>query len=220
LKLSGMREAALGLGAYAAYLAVRRMVLTPSGRERAHRNASRLLALEQRLGLDVEVAVQRSLIGAPRLVHVLNAGYAGLNVALSVGWLLRLYARRDAGYRRERTAAVLAFLGALPVFLVFPVAPPRTRDGYVDTLGAAGIDIEHPFLVRFYNPIAAMPSQHVAFAVVTGAGIAGRSRGVGRAAWSAYAPVVSLVVVATANHYVLDVAAGAALGGAARALTR
>jgi hypothetical protein len=31
---------------------------------------------------------------------------------------------------------------------------------------------------------------------------------------------VSLVVVATANHYVLDVAAGAALGAAARALTR
>ena len=36
----------------------------------------------------------------------------------------------------------------------------------------SGLDLEHPLLVRFYNPVAAMPSLHVAFAVVTGAEIA------------------------------------------------
>jgi membrane-associated phospholipid phosphatase len=75
--------------------------------------------------------------------------------------------------------------------------------------------------VRFYNPIAAMPSQHLAFAVVTGTGVAARARSrPGRAAWRSYPALVALVVVATGNHYVLDVAAGAALGVAARALTR
>lgn len=217
---SGTREVTLGLGAYAAYLAVRHAVLAGDGRERARRNAVRLLAIERRLGVDVEGAVQGAVVGAPRLVYALNGCYAGLNVALSVGWLLRLFRRRDPGFQRERSAAVLAFAGALPVFLALPVAPPRTLAGYVDTLGEAGIDIEHPFLVRFYNPIAALPSQHVAFAVVTGGGLAARSRGLGRAVAWAYAPVVSLVVVATANHYVLDVAAGAALGALARALTR
>ena len=214
------REVLLGLGSYAAYLAVRRAVLTPAGRERAHRNARRLLALERRLGIDVEGAVQRGVVGAPALARALSAGYAGLNVGLSVGWLARLYARRDPGYHRERRAAVAAFLGALPVFLALPTAPPRTQDGYVDTLGAAGIDIEHPLLVRFYNPLAALPSHHAAFAVVTGSGLAARARGVRRVAWAAYPPLVAVVVVATANHFVLDVVAGAALGAAARALTR
>jgi hypothetical protein len=219
-RFSPRREVAIGLGAYTAYLAVRRAVLTRGGRARAQRNARRLLAIERGLGIDVEGGVQRTIVSLPRLVRGLNAGYAGFNVGLSVGWLLVLFARRDAAFHRERRAAVTAFLGALPVFLALPTAPPRTQDGYVDTLAEYGIDIEHPFLVRFYNPIAALPSQHVAFAVVTGAGLAARSRGVGRAAWAAYPAVVSLVVVATANHYVLDVAAGAALGAAARALTR
>ena len=220
-RFRGRREVALGLGAYAAYLAVRRAVLRdPRGRERAHENARRLLALEQRLGLDVEGDVQRLVVGAPLLVRALNAGYAAFNVALSVGWLLRLHARRDPSFHRERRAAVAAFLGALPVFLLVPTAPPRTQDGYVDTLGEAGIDIEHPLLVRFYNPVAAFPSHHVAFAVVTAGGLCARRRGLGRAAWAAYPPLVAFVVVATANHYVVDVAAGAALGALARRRTR
>jgi hypothetical protein len=218
---SGVREVALGLGAYAAYLLVRRAVLTPSGRRRARRNAERVLRLEGRLGIDVEPAVQRAALRLPTLVHALNAGYAGANVMLSVGWLILLYRRRDAGFARERRAAVAAFTGALPAFLAFPCAPPRTLDGFVDTLASRGIDIEHPFLVRFYNPIAAMPSQHLAFAVVTGTGVAARARSrPGRVAWRSYPALVALVVVATGNHYVLDVAAGAALGVAARALTR
>lgn len=217
---SGAREVAIGLGAYAAYLAVRRSVLTPHGRARARRNAERISELERRLGLAVEPALQEAALRAPRLVHALNAGYAVLNVSLSVGWLLRLYARRDAGFQRERRAAVAAFTGALPVFLLLPTAPPRTLDGFVDTLAAGGVDIEHPFLVRFYNPIAAMPSHHLAFAVVTGTGLARRTRGVQRAGWAAYAPLVALVVVATGNHFVLDVLAGAALGAVARRLTR
>ena len=219
-RFSVRRELALGLGAYAAYLVVRRGVLTPAGRRRAHANARRVMRLERRLAIDLEGRVQRAVVSAPRLVRGLNAGYAVLNVSFSGGWLALLYCRRDPAFARERRAALAAFLGALPVFLAFPTAPPRTQEGYVDTLGAAGIDIEHPLLVRFYNPIAALPSHHAAFAVVTAGALAGRTRGVQRAAWAAYPPVVAFVVVATANHYVLDVAAGAALGLTARRLTR
>ena len=216
-----LREVALGLGAYAAYLAVRRAVLRSEGRRRAQRNAERVIALEQLLGIEVEPRVQQAALRRPRLVHALNAGYAGANVTLGVGWLVLLHRRRDPGFARERRAALAAFLGALPVFLAFPVAPPRTLDGFVDTLALRGVDIEHPFLVRFYNPIAAMPSHHLAFAVVTGGGLAARATSrAGRGAWRAYPALVALVVVATGNHYVLDVVAGAALGTIARVLTR
>jgi hypothetical protein len=214
------RELAVGAGCYAAYLAVRRAVLTPAGRARARRNAERVRAVEQKLRIDVEPRVQEVAQGAPRVIHALNAGYAVLNVSLSVGWLIRLYRRRDPGFRRERRAAAAAFLGALPVFLTMPTAPPRTLDDFVDTLAASGIDLEHPFLVRFYNPLAAMPSHHVAFAVVTGTGLACRSGGLHRVKWGAYPPIVGLVVVATGNHFVLDIAAGAMLGALARRWTR
>jgi hypothetical protein len=217
---SRSRELAIGLGAYAAYLGVRRLVLRRGGRERAARNAERVVSLERRVGVAVEPALQRSVLRAPRAVHALNAGYALANVMLSIGLLLRMYRQGDPRFARERRAAAAAFLGALPVFLAFPTAPPRTRDEFVDTLADGGIDIEHPLLVRFYNPVAAMPSLHVAFAVVTSVGHAHRAATLGRALWPAYAPAVSLVVVATGNHYVLDVAGGAALGLAARAFTR
>ena len=72
----------------------------------------------------------------------------------------------------------------------------------------------------FYNPVAAMPSLHVAFAVVTGGEIAERSGSVVvRTAARAYAPLVATVVAGTGNHYVLDAVAGAALGAAARRLS-
>lgn len=212
------RELALGLGGYALYLAVGRLVLRRAGRERARANAERIVALEERLGVDVEPVVQRALLRFPRLVHGLNVGYGLFNVTLTVGWLVLLYRRRDAGYHRFRRACILAHVGAQPVFFLLPTAPPRVLDGFVDTLSeVSGLDLEHPFLLHFYNPVAAMPSLHVAFAVVTGTEIAGRTESrVLKVAAHAYAPLVATVVAGTGNHYVLDTVAGAALGAAAR----
>ena len=217
-RFSLRRELALGLGVYALYLGVSRLVMRRTGRARARVNAERIVALEERLGVDVEPAVQRALLRFPRLVHGLNVGYGLFNVTLTVGWLVVLYRRRDDGYHRFRRTCLLAHVGAQPVFLLLPTAPPRVLDGFVDTLSeVSGLDLEHPFLVRFYNPVAAMPSLHVAFAVVTGAEIAGRTESrTLKAGARAYAPLVATVVAGTGNHYVLDAVAGAALGAAAR----
>ncbi len=214
------REVTLGLAVYALYLLVARHVLGRDGRTRARRNAERIVALEERLGVDIEPAVQRSLLRYPRLVHGLNVGYGLFNVTLTVGWLVLLYRRRDERFHRFRRTCLLAHVGAQPVFLLLPTAPPRVLDGFVDTLSeVSGLDLEHPVLVRFYNPVAAMPSLHVAFAVVTGAEIAARSDSVVvRSAARAYAPLVATVVAGTGNHYVLDAMAGAALGAVARRL--
>jgi hypothetical protein len=212
------REVTFGLAAYALYLLVARFVLRRGGRERAARNAVRIVSLEQRLGIDVEPAVQRALLRYPRLIHGLNVGYGLFNVTLTVGWLVLHFRRRDERFHRFRRACLLTYVGAQPVFLLLPTAPPRVLDGFVDTLSeVSGLDLEHPFLLRFYNPVAAMPSLHVAFAVVTGAEIASRSESVlARSAARAYAPLVATVVAGTGNHYVLDAVAGAALGAIAR----
>lgn len=216
---SARREIALGAATYGLYLIGSRLALRRDGRERARANAERLVALEERAGLHVEPLVQQVALRFPRALHAATAGYAIGNVTLSAGWLALAYRRRDSDYHRERRAALAAYLGALPVFHLLPTAPPRTLDGFVDTIAHSGIDIEHPFLLRFYNPIAAVPSLHCAFAVVTGTALARRRQGVGRLLWRAYAPLVAVVVVATGNHYTLDVLSGVALGRLARAVT-
>jgi hypothetical protein len=215
------REVTIGLGSYAAYLLVRRMVWNPAGRRRATVNAERVVELERAIGVDTEHAVQQATLRFPVVVRALNAGYAACNVTLSVGWLILLFRRRDPAFHHERRAALIAFAGALPFFAAFPTAPPRMLDGFVDTMAGTKLALDHPALIRLYNPIAAMPSHHVAFACVTGVGLAARAtRRTTKLGWYAYPVVVALTVISTANHFVADVAGGAALGAAARRLAR
>lgn len=219
-RFSACREAVLGLGAYAAYLGVRALVANERGRRRAELNARRVVELERRLGIDVEPRVQRLFLGRRRMLAVLNVSYVTLNVALTVGRLMLLYRRRDPEFHRLRRAAALSLAGACPVFLFFPCAPPRSLDHFVDTVGTV-LDLDSGVVVRLYNPIAAMPSIHLAFAVVTGAGLRRTARSpLVRALGLAYPPAVFATVVATANHYVLDGIAGSCLAVVALRLSR
>lgn len=221
-RFSKRREVAIGLGVYAAYLLVRRAVVNDEGRRLATQNAERIVALERRMGVHVEPDLQAVLLPRRRLVAVLNVAYVTLNVGLTVGWLIRLFLRRDPEFHRLRRAAVLATVGAQPVFLLFPVAPPRTLDHLVDTIAdVSGVDLDTGVIAKLYDPIAAMPSIHIVYAVVTAAGISETSRSaVARGLAPAYPPLVAAVIFATANHYVLDAIAGTALGLAALRLAR
>jgi hypothetical protein len=221
-RFSGRREAAIGLGVYAVYLLASRRKRSEAGRLEAARNAERVVTLERRLGLHVEPRLQALLLPRRRLLAVLNVAYVTLNVGLTVGWLMRLFRRRHPDFHRLRRAAVLTTLGAQPVFVLFPCAPPRTLDGFVDTIvEVSGLDLDRGLIAQLYDPLAAMPSIHVAYAVVTAAGIAGASESpLVRAVAPAYPPLVALIVFATANHYVLDALAGAALGGLALRVSR
>ena len=96
-RFSLRREVTLGLLVYAVYLTVRRLVLRADGRARARRNAERIVELERRLGIDVEPALQRAVLRAPRVVH-------GLNVALSEALVLA----EKAGVEREMAYEVFA----------------------------------------------------------------------------------------------------------------
>jgi hypothetical protein len=211
---SGRREIALGLGVYAAYLLARRLVDDGEGRKAAARNAERLVEIERRLGLDVEPALQRALVRHRRLCHALNAGYVTLNVLLTVGLPIALFRRGHPRFPWLRRSVALSVLGASPVFVAFPCDPPRTLDGFHDTIKEiSGVDLDSGLVARLYNPIAAFPSIHMAFAVVTAAGVREVCGSPAlRAAALAYPPAVAFTIFATANHYVLDALAGTALG--------
>jgi hypothetical protein len=221
-RFSGKREVAIGLGVYALYLLASRRKRGDAGRLRAAKNAERVVAVERRLGIHVEPMLQELLLPHRRLLGVLNVAYVISNAALTVGWLMRLYARRHPEFHRFRRAAVITTLACQPIFYFFPCAPPRSLDHFVDTIAdVSGFDLDSGAVAQLYDPLAAMPSIHVAYAVVTSAGILGASESPAlRQLAPAYPPLVAAVVFVTANHYVLDAVAGAAVAVIALRLTR
>jgi hypothetical protein len=201
-RFDGRREVAIGLGTYAAYLGVRALVVNERGRRAA------------------EPHVQALALRAPRLLMALNLGYVTLNVGLTIGWLLLLHRRRDPAFHRLRCALVLATLGSQPIHLAFPSDPPRRLDHFVDTVSEL-LDLDSGPVVLLYNPLAAFPSIHLAFAVVTAEGLKERARSpLVRRLAPLYPPAVLATVVATANHYLLDGIAGSALAAGALRVAR
>ena len=210
------------MGVYALYLLASRRKRGEAGRLQAAKNAERVVALERRLGIHVEPKLQELLLPHRRVLGVLNVAYVISNAALTVGWLMRLYTRRHPEFDRFRRAAVITTLACQPIFYFFPCAPPRSLDHFVDTIAdVSGLDLDSGAVAQLYDPLAAMPSIHVAYAVVTAAGIESASESrVLRTLAPGYPPLVAAVVFVTANHYVLDAVAGAAVAGVALRLAR
>lgn len=212
---------ALSLGTYGLYLAAGAARDNPAGRARAARNARRLEALERRLGLHLEPQIQGLLLDRPRLARALSAGYVVPNVVLSVGSVMRLFFRHHPDFHRIRRAGLLSIVGSAAAFYLFPCDPPRKLDHMVDTIREGGLDLESGIVVKLYNPIAAFPSMHMAFAVVTSAAVLADARSPAlRAAARVYPGGVALLVFATANHFLVDALAGAALARAGLRLGR
>jgi membrane-associated phospholipid phosphatase len=121
-----------------------------------------------------------------------------------------LYRRSRPVYRRLRDTVIATWLIAVPIFALFPVAPPRLAGiGIVDTVSRqAGVGLTGRSTL-FYNPFAAVPSLHVGFAFAIGVAAAAALH----APWAKalallWGPLVTLAVIATGNHYVFDVIAG------------
>lgn len=179
-------------------------------------NADRLLRHERALGIDWEHGVQHWLLhgGAPHvLLDIANYTYFNCQFTLSTLFLLWVYARRNRHFARVRDALLAANYVSLIVLFVYPMAPPRLvpGSGFVDTLNADAVNFHSSFIDALNNPYSAMPSLHVSYAIVLGlAGIALTRRRWAKLLWSLYPGLVIYSVVATGNHFVLDVAAGAA----------
>ena len=186
---------------------------------RATGNAHRLLDLERVLHLDVEGWANQLFVDLPGLSLAASYWYSALHYLVTPAVLFWVYRRHPLGYRRVRNALVGATAAGLVGFVLLPVAPPRMLPGYTDVLaitsvhGWWGSDASAPKgLGGLTNELAAMPSLHVGWALWCAwvVFLCTRSSWL-RAAAASYAVGTVLVVVGTANHYVLDAVAGALL---------
>jgi hypothetical protein len=179
----------------------------------AHANALWVVDLERSLGVDVERQVQHAL-DAPALVWLFNHLYMAAQFVVVPAVVFLVRRRSIPAFRRLRDTLVVTWVLATPVNAFFAVAPPRMAGiGITDTITASGSDaLTSSFSTAFYNPLAAVPSLHVAFAFAVGvaAALTFRSWPV-RVLGLAWGPIVALTVVATGNHYVFDAAAGVAI---------
>jgi len=70
-------------------------------------------------------------------------------------------------------------------------------------------------MTNLVNPYAAVPSMHVAFALMIGWSLARLVRWrIARVLWLAYPFLIAFVIVVTANHFIFDAFLGALTAGA------
>jgi hypothetical protein len=211
-------ELGVWLGLYAAYLAVRMVAI--SGEAGAMANAREIVDVERYTGLLVETDVQ----GWLEPLHSLFSAYYMLMFGpLVAATLVGLALRRRAAYAELSRALLLAIAIASIVFVMFPAAPPRLVPelGIADTVGLAGSHDSGSFGGVKFNPYAAMPSMHVGWSLLVGITLFGvaRRRWL-KAAAAAHPALMTVTVVATGNHYLLDAVAGAAIALFSLALVR
>ena len=194
--------------AFQAYRLVR--LATEGDRASALRHGELILRWEHRVGFAWEHGVQSVTLRHAALIDAANTWYTWAFWPVVIGMMFVLYVLRPALYRRYRNAVLLSGAIGLVVFALFPVAPPRMLGGFVDTVHVFSSTggLAHP--TGFTNEYAAMPSFHVGWLVLVGVvTMPAIHRRALRPLLLFPAAVMLLVVMATANHFVLDGLAGA-----------
>jgi hypothetical protein len=220
------REFTLLAGVYALYTAARR--ITAGGADRAIANAHHVLRFEQRTGLAPERWLNRAVSDRAFLALPADYAYASLHYVVTLVVLVWLWRTHPSAYIPARRTLLAATMLGLVGFITLPLAPPRMMPGFVDTMATFGNDgwwgtaaSAPKGLASFTNQFAAMPSLHVGWAIWCGVIVAHHAR----RTWIrwlavAYPAVVVLVVLGTANHYLLDAVAGLAVLLAGSAISR
>jgi len=124
-----------------------------------------------------------------------------------------IYLFANVSFYFVRNMFLFAFCLALVGYALYPTAPPRFMPewGFFDAVSDfTGVPPDSVTVDAFFNPYAAVPSMHVAFALMIAIPLAMlvRRRAL-RIFWSLYPLLVLFVIVSTANHFILDAVLGA-----------
>ena len=129
---------------------------------------------------------------------------------------------RPEWVRYMRRYLSLTFL-ALAIYIVYPMAPPwmASRDGYITEdisritgrgwfeFGRGGGSGTHQSFSAVGNQVAAMPSLHAGLSILVAAYLISRMRTTWRWLLALYPAAMSFMLVYYAEHYVVDIIAGA-----------
>jgi hypothetical protein len=170
-----------------------------------------MIRLERLPGLDREQRFQASLLKSDWAITAANHVYIFGHwpvLAATMFWLVWKHLRHVALYR---SALLISWAIGLGCFLMFPMAPPRLMAdyGFVDTVsnGVTAYRVLQP--PAFTNQFAAMPSLHVGWNLLMGIAILRHTTTWWARTFGMMMPLIMfLATAATANHFVVDGAAG------------
>lgn len=213
------------------FYSVVRYLVADRGSNLGLSNAFQIIDLERRLGIFWENGVQTASLPHDWFVRIANWYYVLGFLPVLIGSAVLAAWRAPAALFHWRGIFALSLLMAIVGYTLFPLTPPRLLPndwGFVDTLttygpryygdqSGASLFNGYGRLPSMVNVYAAMPSMHVAWSVIASALLAAAfPRRVWSLAIAVLHPILmSVSVVVTANHYLLDVVAGLVVLGLA-----
>jgi hypothetical protein len=217
LAIRGFREIVV-LGAVYAFYDISRYIVE-GDHDAAFSHARELLRLEDRLGINPEHTLNNLFTAHIALGLPADYYYATLHYVVTPAVLIWLWRKYPSSYSRARTLLIAMTVIGLVGFSLYPVAPPRLLGAFHDTMAHfsnwgwwSDAGSAPRGLGADTNQFAAMPSLHVGWAIWCGIQLYRHGQHqITRWLGVAYPLVLSVVVVATANHYLLDVVAGFAV---------
>jgi len=170
--------------------------------------------LQNTLHLNFELSVNQFVAAHEALAQVMDYYYATLHFIITAGVLVWLYIAHPRVYRGARTVLFSTTIIGLAGFYLYPLAPPRLlpQYGYVDTLIKFHTwgSFADPDIAKHSNQYAAMPSLHIGWALWSAIAVFFCARRLWvRIAALTYPIFTLLVIVGTANHFILDAVGGA-----------
>ncbi len=211
--LDVLRQVTLFGAAYLAYRIVRGAVAADANT--AFQHALQVISLERTLHVFVEPSIQAWASGSHFLMVLSSYLYVNAQTTVTVAALVYLYLRHNRNFYFVRNMFMVAMAIALLGYIVFPTAPPRFLPewGFSDSVAnLTGVHVSHSSaaMTALVNPYAAVPSMHVAFALMIGWPLARLVRWrLVRVMWLLYPFLMAFVIVVTANHFIIDAALGA-----------
>jgi membrane-associated phospholipid phosphatase len=209
------------IGFYFAYQ-LARGVADRGGVTAAFAHGQWIIDFQRSLGSMVELTLQHAVEGSTLLIQATSLTYwlsQFAVVGLALTWVYFRAHERFYGFRNMLIAGnLIGLLG----YVLLPTAPPRMfpEAGFTDTLAThSTVNHSSTFVAFASNPYAAMPSLHALDALIVSVVMATIvRRWWAKALWLAWAPWVWFAVMATGNHFWLDVAAGILVAGLAAAI--
>jgi hypothetical protein len=213
--LDVLRQVSLFIAVYFAYELVRGLVEGKGAATAAFQHARELISIERTLHLFVEPSVQAWASGSHLVMGAASWLYVNAQGSVTIAALLYLYVRHNRNFYFVRNMFMIAMGLALVGYIVFPTAPPRFLPewGFIDTVSdftPVNVSDSSASMSALFNPYAAVPSMHVAFALMIGWSLARLARhSAVRVLWLTYPFLITFVIVVTANHFILDALLGA-----------
>ena len=179
---------------------------------KAFSNGLGVIDLERHVHGLFELTLQRITVNSHLLTTLTSWTYWMSQFTVLGLALLWVYLRRHEYFIRFRNTILLANVIGLIGYVLLPTAPPRMFPdlGFDDTLSQFASLNHGSGLINFVaNPYAAMPSLHAADALIVGIVLCVICRNVfAKVVWALWPAWVWFSVMATGNHFWLDVVAG------------